>query len=113
MSHSGRFFCTLQEGLWSLDFALQILYHLFVCQKLWIEVNHHVKSDVAAAKVRVTNYIKAFCHGLLVDSPTVVGGSTNTGLVANHFLHIASELQSAALLRIWYTEKTTVFCWAN
>ena len=85
ISHSGRFFGILHQVLRSLDFALKILYHLVVCQKLWSEVDHHVKSDVAAAKVRVIDHIKASCHGLLVDSPTVVGGSTNTGPVANRF----------------------------
>ena len=85
ISHSGRFFGILHQVLRSLDFALKILYHLVACQKLWSEVDHHVKSDVAAAKVRVIDHIKASCHGLLVDSPTVVGGSTNTGPVANRF----------------------------
>ena len=85
ISHSGRFFGILHQVLRSLDFALKILYHLVAWQKLWSEVDHHVKSDVAAAKVRVIDHIKASCHGLLVDSHTVVGGSTNTGPVANRF----------------------------
>ena len=85
LSQSGRFFGILHQELRSLDFALKVLYHLVACQKLWSEVDHHVKSDVAAAKVRVIDHIKASCGGLLVDSPTLVGGNTNTGPVANLF----------------------------
>ena len=53
MWHSGSFFDIVHQVFRSLDSAVKILYHLVACQKLWSEVNHHVKSDFATAKVRV------------------------------------------------------------
>lgn len=44
-----------------------------------------VKSDVAHAKVKVINHVKASCGGLLLCSPTTIGGNTNAGPVAKRF----------------------------
>ena len=60
------------------------------------------------AKVKVIEHIKASCGGLLIDSPTVVGGNTNTGPIANCFLHIATEGLFAVLLMIWQTENYSI-----
>ena len=85
LTQSGCLFAILHQALRSLDFVLKILYHLVAGHKVWSEADPTVKADVATSKAKVISHIKATCGGLLVDSPTAVGGNTNTGPVSQRF----------------------------
>lgn len=80
-----QFYGILHQKLRSLDNMLKLLYHLVSGQThTWSESNPRVKDAVAAAKKQVITHIRKTC-GFLVDSPTQVGGNSNTGPVSEKF----------------------------
>ena len=54
-------------------------------QRVWSESSSFVKGQVAEAKTHCIDEIKKRCNNLLVDSPTINGGNTNTGPTARSF----------------------------
>ena len=84
-STSLRFFAILHQKLRSLGHCLKQLYHLVSGQThTWSESNLNVKQALTVGKKEVIDHIKAKC-GFLVDCPTVIGGNTNSGPIADRF----------------------------
>ncbi len=80
-----RSFAIMHQKLRSLDNCLKLLYHIVAGQThTWSETNANVKDALKAAKNEVIATIRQKC-GFLVDCPTVIGGNTNTGPIAERF----------------------------
>ena len=85
LTENSRFVAWMHQEPRSLDWALKILYHCVAGQRVWSESSAFVKGRVAEAKTKCISEIKKRCKNLLVDSPTVNGGNTNTGPTARRF----------------------------
>lgn len=79
-----RYFAILHQKIRSLDHCLKILYHLVAGTYIWSESNFRVRDAVLSAKKEVITSIRQ-STGLLLDSPTPIGGNTNTGGVSERF----------------------------
>ena len=113
LTQSGCLFAILHQALRLLDFVLKILYHLVAGHKVWSEADPTVKAGVAASKAKMISHVKATCGGLLVDSPTTVGGNTNTGQFLNASLLDVTEKQSAVSSMMQLIEKILTFSSVN
>ena len=99
LTENSRFFAWMHQEPRSLDWALKILYHCVAGQRVWSESSAFVKGRVAEAKTHCIDEIKKRCNNLLVDSPTVNGGNTNTGPTARRFFLPENSEAISALIQ--------------
>ena len=106
-STSLRFFAILHQKLRSLGHCLKQLYHLVSGQThTWSESNLNVKQALTVGKKEAIDHIRAKC-GFLVDCPTVIGGNSNSGPIADRFFSPKNREDNCSL--IWREQDQLYF----